>query len=142
MTTDTSYPSVRLDHPTRPAPRSLGLRTVLAGDAALSLLAGVIAVAAAGPLADAAGLDTATPLRWIGLGLLVLGLDLAILPRSPAQWVERLTPVTVLLDVGWVLASIVVAVNVDLATWAVVAILVQASAVGAIAAAKWITLRR
>ncbi|MGY6502558.1 MAG: hypothetical protein ACXIVQ_16865 [Acidimicrobiales bacterium] len=141
MTTDTMFPTSDTRPSTETIDRS-GIRTVLAIDAALALAAGALAAAAAGPIAEGAGLDSSTSLRWIGVGLLILGVDLAILSRAPERWVRRLAPVTAVGDVVWVVASIVVATTVDLATWAAVTVIAQAAAVGAIAAAKWVTLRR
>ena len=141
MTTDMMNPTPYARPSTAPNGRSFDIRTVLVIDAAISLASGVLALAAAGPISDAAGLDSSTALRWVGLGVLILGVDLAILSRAPERWVRRLAPITAVADVVWVLASVVVATTVDLETWAVVAVLAQAAVVGTIAAAKWVALR-
>ena len=111
MTSITATPTA---HTATDTPATAWVRTVIKADAALCVISGVVLAGAAGPLADLAGLDTATPVVLPGLFLLLLGAGLAALARAGRRTLVALTPWSADGDFAWAAASLAVAVLTDL----------------------------
>lgn len=121
---------------TEPVLDVLPLRTVVRADAALCVATGAVLAAGASPLADLAGLDTATPVVLPGVFLLVLGLGLGLLARADRRLLVALTPWSARGDVVWGAASLAVAAGVDLTGPGRALVVAQALVVTAMAALK------
>lgn len=104
------------------------LRTLLRADAALCAATGLLAAAAAGPVADLLGPDVGTPaVRVVGVVLVVYALDLAVVSRAAARWQRPVARVAGVGNVAWVVATAgLVAFGAFSAGGAAVALLVAA----------------
>jgi hypothetical protein len=118
------------------------LRRVLRLDASGAALSGLALVLAAGPLTRLADVAAVGAVRVIGLGLLVLAVDLVLLARSRPATLVRYTPWSAMGDVAWMLASFVVAAAVEMNSGARVVVLAQGIAVGGMAVAKLVARQR
>ena len=84
------------------------MRTLLRADAALCAVTGLVAAAAAGPVADLLGPDVSTlVVRVVGLALIAYALDLALTSRAAARWQRPATLGAGLGNVAWVIATLV-----------------------------------
>lgn len=118
------------------------LRTVLGLDAAAIAVGGLVLAAAAGPVNRAADVQAVGATRIVGIVLLVLAVDLALLARARRPVLLRFSAWSAGLDAGWVVASLVVAATVDMAGTARAVVVLQAVVVAAVAATKVVTRRR
>src|SRR4051794_8178897 len=82
------------------------LRTLLRLDSAVCLVSGASTAAAAGPLADALGLDGSAAVRAVGVFLLAYGVVLAGLARADRSTVHLAGRLTALADASWVVATV------------------------------------
>lgn len=110
---------------TSPADR---LRSVLRADAVVTAAVGAAAVLAAGPLAEQVG--TPTVLRAVGVALVVVGADLALLARLSGRRLALAGSVVGELALAWVVGTAVV-LALGLAEPAGAALLVGVAAVTA-----------
>ena len=108
----------------RTAPASLS--TLLRVDAALCAGTGLIAAAAAAPVADLLGPDVSTTVvRVVGVALLVYAADLLLASRASARWLRRVAVVAGVGNLAWEVATIaLVAGGAFSVTGAVVALAV------------------
>ena len=118
------------------------LRRLLVADAALTGLAGVLLLVTAQDMADWAGLSTATPMRVVGAFFVLLAVALAGVSRMRDGLLVRVVPVNAAGDVLWAIASLVVALVVDLTGGARALLVVQAVFVFAVGEAKLVLARR
>jgi hypothetical protein len=118
------------------------LRLVLRLDASGAAVSGLVLVLAAGPLARLADVAAVGVVRLIGLGLLVLAVDLVLLARSRPSTLVRFTPLSAMGDVAWMVTSFVVAAAVEMNSGARVVVLAQGIAVGGVALAKLVARHR
>lgn len=101
------------------------LRLVLAANATFSVVGGVIALVAASWVSRELGIDHVALTRLLGAGLVVFGIDVALVSRTAER---RLLPATLAVcaaDAAWVLGTVIVlATGVLSTTGALVAIVV------------------
>lgn len=135
--TTTADVAVRPVRPERPDP----VRRILTIDAACCIVAGTTLLSSATPIADHSDLASPAVVRAIGVFLVLLGVDLAVLARAPQRWARLGTAVTGLGDVGWAVGSLVIVATAALPAWAAVAVVVQAAFTLGIAMAKRAALR-
>ncbi|MFP5322218.1 MAG: hypothetical protein ACLGIC_10275 [Acidimicrobiia bacterium] len=88
------------------------LRTVLLANAATSLAAGVVGLAAADALVDELGLGSAGWTRVVSAGLVLFAIDVALGARS--RHLRTTALLTSIADLAWVAATVVVLATVDL----------------------------
>lgn len=102
------------------------LRTLLRADAVLCGVTGLVAAAAAAPVADLLGPDVSTmAVRVVGIALVLYALDLALTSRAAERWQRPAVLGAGLGNVAWVLATVVlIALGAFSTTGAVVAGLV------------------
>jgi hypothetical protein len=117
------------------------VRRILALDAGFCLVTGTALMASATPIAERTGLAAATVVQSVGGFLVLLGVGLAMLSRSPQRWARLGAAVTGIGDVAWVAASAVLAATAVLPAWATAGVLTQAVLTLAIAGGKWAALR-
>lgn len=105
------------------------LRLVLAANATTSLLGGLIALAAGPWLSATLGIDHVAVTRLLGAGLVLFGVDVAVVSRGPKR---RLLPGALLVSIAdavWVVATIVVVATGVLTTTGIVVAVVIGLAV-------------
>jgi hypothetical protein len=117
------------------------VRRILAIDAGFCLAGGAVLLAAATEIADRADLAAPGFVRVLGAFLLVLGVDLALFARAPERWARLGAALTAVGDLAWAAGSVAIVLTAELPAWASAAVLAQAVAVLAIAAAKRAALR-
>lgn len=103
---------------------------LLLTDAGLSGALGLALAAAAGPVADLLGTDATTTVRWVGVALVLLAVDLVLLARS-----RFVRPAVLAAGVGslaWEAASLVTAAVADLSTTGTVLVVAQGLVFGAL----------
>jgi len=98
---------------TDPTSAAQRLRTVLSVNAATSFVAGVVGLIATDRLVDELGLQSAGWTRLVSAGLVLFAIDVALGARSSRHLV-RTALVTSVLDLAWVVATVVVLATVDL----------------------------
>jgi len=98
---------------TTPATAASRLRTVLGVNAATSLAAGVLGLAATGRIVDVLGLQSAGWTRLVSAGLVLFAIDVALGARS-SRWLATTALLTSVADLAWVAATVVVLATVDL----------------------------
>ena len=116
---------------TAPAPAlatTARLRSLLRADAALCAVTGLVAAAAAAPVADLLGPDVSTTVvRVVGVALVLYALDLALTSRASDRWQRPAALVAGAGNVAWVVATVLlVAVGAFSTAGAVVALVVAA----------------
>ncbi len=118
------------------------LRAVLAANATMSVSTGM-AMAVVPDVVDEL-LATGHPgwVRLVGIGLVLFGLDVALLSRSSVARLRRFTPWIVAADVAWVAASALVLLLGWFAGGGVVAVIAVAIAVDGFATLQFLTWRR
>lgn len=88
--------------------RRLTAPLLLRLDAALCALTGLLLAVDAGPVADLLGPDVATAsVRAVGIGLVVWAADLAVAGRLRGRWLVRAGVAAGLINLGWVLGTLV-----------------------------------
>ena len=95
--------------PTRPASRPTAadvLRAVLTVNAITSIGGGAAALVAGGAIAELIGAAGVGWVRLVGAGLLLFGLDVLLLARSPARTRARWAPLVSAVDAAWVAGTI------------------------------------
>lgn len=90
------------------APPERRLRTVLAFNAATSLLTGVTGLAAAGWWSDRLGIGSPGWTRLVSAGLVVFALAVALVARTRPGPLRRLAALVSIADLAWVAATIAV----------------------------------
>jgi hypothetical protein len=98
---------------TDPTSAAQRLRTVLSVNAATSFVAGVVGLIATDRLVDELGLQSAGWTRLVSAGLVLFAIDVALGARSSRHLV-RTALATSVLDLAWVVATVVVLATVDL----------------------------
>jgi hypothetical protein len=107
------------------------LRTLLRADAALCAATGLVAAAAAAPVADLLGPDVSTTVvRVVGIALVLYALDLAVTSRLADRWQRPAVLAAGAGNGAWVLATLVLVALGAFSTTGVVVALVVAAAVG------------
>lgn len=129
MTTTTAPPAART---ATDAP----LRRVIRADVVACAGSGALLLAAAGPLADVLGVTNAAPVQAAGAFLLVLGLALAVLARTPHDVLVRLTPWSAAGDALWAAGSLAIAAAAPLSGVGRALVAAQGLAVAGMAVAK------
>lgn len=112
--------------PTAAPATTARLRTLLRADAAMVAVGGLIAAAAAGPVADLLGPDVSTTVvRIVGIALVVYALDLAVVSRAAARWLRPVARANGIAGIAWEVGTIaLVALGVFSVAGAVVALAV------------------
>jgi hypothetical protein len=118
------------------------LRDLVRADAAVCALSGLALLLASDPLSDVAGVATTTPARGAGAFLVLLGVGLAWLSNVSDRTRLRWVPLSASGDLVWGLASLAVAVLVDLSGAGRTVIALQGLLVLAIGEAKLVLHRR
>ncbi|MEO7397964.1 MAG: hypothetical protein ABIW84_05325 [Ilumatobacteraceae bacterium] len=115
MTNTLSIPTMRpaRSRSERPARQ---LRTVLAMNAATSLLAGICGLLAADWVSDTLGIGSENWTRVVGGGLFLFAIDVAIVAARARAHLRSLTLAISILDIAWVAATAIVLAAVDLTT--------------------------
>ena len=83
------------------------LRLLLGIDAAVTGISGLIALAAPEGVADVLGVDATGWVRLVGVVLVLLAVDLALVARSSVPTLRRWTPAFAVADFTWVAATVV-----------------------------------
>jgi hypothetical protein len=119
------------------------LAALLRIDAVLCAATGVLAAAAAGPVADVLGPDVPTgAVRWVGVALVVWAVDAALLSRTSGRLLRRTAGAAGIANLAWELATVVlVALGAFSLTGAVLALAV-AAVVGGLGVLQLRALRR
>ncbi len=82
------------------------LRTILRLDALLGVASGLLLLGAAGPVARLVEAGSPAILRWVGAGLVLYGVDLAIAATRRRATVRTATITSALADGAWVAGSV------------------------------------
>lgn len=107
------------------------LRSLLRMDAALCAVTGLVAAAAAGPVADLLGPDVSTTVvRVVGIALALYALDLGLTSRAAVRWQRPAALAAGAGNVAWVAASVVLVALGAFSTVGAVVALVVAAVVG------------
>lgn len=107
------------------------LRTLLRADAALCAATGLVAAAAAAPVADLLGPDVSTTVvRVVGIALVLYALDLAVTSRLADRWQRPAALGAGAGNVAWVLATVVLVVLGSFSTTGALVALGVAAVVG------------
>lgn len=107
------------------------LRSLLRMDGALCGATGLVAAAAAGPVADLLGPDVSTTVvRVVGIALVLYALDLTLTSRAAARWQRPATLGAGIGNVAWVAATVVLVAMGVFSTLGAVVALVIATVVG------------
>ncbi len=83
------------------------LRLLLGIDAAVTGISGLIALAAPEGVADVLGVDATGWVRLVGVVLVLLAVDLALVARASVPTLRRWTPAFAVADFTWVAATVV-----------------------------------
>ena len=134
MTTTTARPAART---ATDAP----LRRVIRVDVVACAGSGALLLAAAGPLADVLDVTNAAPVQAAGAFLVVLGLALAVLARTPHDVIVRLTPWSAAGDALWAAGSLAIAAAAPLSGVGRALVAAQGLAVAGMAVAKLMARR-
>jgi hypothetical protein len=117
------------------------VRSLLTIDALLCAVSGVIALAAAGPVADLLGVDARGWVSGVGVFLLFYAADLWFLSRSRETVARRGAAVTAIGDALWVAGTAVLIAAGVLSAAGVTTMVIVALPVGALGVAKAVALR-
>lgn len=114
--------------PTAPIRTTAAARRLLEVDAGASGVLGLALAALPAQVADLLGTSGTTVLRWLGVALLVLAADLALLART--RHARRAVVAAGVGSVAWELASLVVAAVAGLSAAGTVLVVAQGLAFG------------
>ena len=117
------------------------LRRVIRVDVVACAGSGALLLAAAGPLADVLDVTNAAPIQAAGAFLVVLGLALAVLARTPHDVLVRLTPWSAAGDALWATGSLAIAAAAPLSGVGRALVAAQGLAVAGMAVAKLMARR-
>ena len=114
-----------------PTSTTTRLRTLLRVDAALCTVTGLLAAAAAAPVADLLGPDVPmTLVRVVGVVLVVCGLDLALMSRLADRWQRPAVRAAAAVNVAWEVGTVVLVAVGAFSFGGAVAALALAAVVG------------
>jgi hypothetical protein len=131
-----------LTTPLAPA-SALPLRRLVQAEVLLNAPAGLLAVAAPGPLAELLGPDVSpTAVRVVGVALLVWALDAALLARTSGRVLRTTVLVAALANLAWEVATVVLVVLGAFSTAGAVLALAVAAVVGGLGLVQLRALRR
>ena len=124
-------------------PGTASLPRLLRVDAALCAGTGLLAAAAAAPVAELLGPDVPTTVvRVVGIALLVYAADLALASRAPAQWLRRFLVVAGVGNLAWEVATIGLVVAGAFSVVGAVVALAVAAVVGGLGVLQLRAVRR
>lgn len=140
--TTTTVPTTAVPTNTGSATPERRLRLVLAANATMSIVFGLIGAIGAGGVADLLGVDQVWLVRLVSVGLILFGIDVALTARAATHRLPTGALLVSIADWSWVAATVVVVALGLLSTASVVIMGIVGLAVADFALLQLVLRRR